>query len=529
MAPLHYVGAAGTGRVPVDRKTVLSRDVVFVVYALVFAISARFAFQQGSNIFPIAWVFFVMCAPLFFLSERFLIVTVVAFIVFFEQSLWFISEGAPETVYERDILGGKAVEFLVIAMAARFVVYEQNLSLINRGIMVLMFLWFLAIVQGLLVSQINNVPLYNALIFSEIRSPALFLVFLVLMYNYVRREVRFFLKMFLILMLAKVAFTAVSVYLGVDILWTTHASGYVGKQAAFFGADESVKVVLLAAAVAMFWFLQSSQIPQFLTPNARRDVTDRPWFLGLCAFVFMLVIVVALRRGGIMGLGFVVLAGIPFAGVRSRVLLISVLMISLAFVLFAFFGETGLLPGFVQSALERLLGQDQNVAQSDWGRKMDIIQGWEVIRAHPVLGNGAGTKLALARVATYGKTESLVIHQNLAHMWVKFGILGVTTFILTFVIPLLMFWRNRTLIRTTCPPWLASGAFAGASFLVAEFVWTLATPPFSMNFRSCAIVSFAIILIFAEINDVRRVGARRAPDPEHGKRPVKRRHRASAH
>jgi len=527
MAPLRYVGGAGPAEVPVEGKMALSRDVVFVVYALIFAISARFAFQQGSDIFPLAWVFFVMCGPLFFLGERFLIVTVVAFIVFFEQSLWFISEGAPETVYERGILGGKAVEFLVITMAARFVVYKQNLSLINRNIMVLMFLWFMVIVQGLLVSQTNNVPLYNALIFSEVRSPALFVVFLVLMYNYVRREVRFFLKMFIILMLAKAAITAVSVYLGIDILWATHASGYVGKQSAFFGADESVKVVLLAAAVAMFWYLQSEQMPRFLDPQARRDITDRPWFLGLCAFLFMLVIVAALRRGGIMGLGFVVLAGIPFAGVRSRVLLISLMLIAAAFVLFSFFGETGLLPDFLQSAMKRMLGLDKNVARSDWGRKMDIIQGWEVIQRHPVLGHGAGTKLALARVATYGKTESLVIHQNLTHMWVKFGILGVTTFVLTFLIPMVMFWRNRTLIRTACAPWLVGGAFAGASFLLAEFVWTLATPPFSMNFRSCAIVAFAIVLIYAAINDARRVGARRAaaahgePRVNHGFRPAR--------
>ncbi len=505
-----YAEGAGSAGFKGDRKTVISRDVVFIVYALVFALSARFAFQQGSDVFPIVWVFFVMCAPLFFFSERFLIVTVVAFIVFFEQSLWFISEGAPETVYERDILGGKAVEFLVIALAGRFFFHKRRLSLINRNIMVLIFMWFLVIVQGLLVSQMNNVSLYNALIFSEVRSPALFALFLVLMYNYVRREVRFFLKMFVILMMLKVAITALSMYLGVDILWTSHASGYVGANAAFFGADESVKVALLAAAVAMFWFLQSTKIPPFLMPGGRRDVTDRGWFLALCAVIFMVVIVAALRRGGIMGLGFIVLAGIPFAGGRSRLLMIALMLLAAAFVLFAFFGETGLLPGFLQGALERLLGVDKNVAQSDWGRKMDIIQGWEVIQRHPVLGHGAGTKLALARVATYGKAESLVIHQSLVHMWVKFGVLGVTTFILTFLIPLVAFWRNRAMIRAVCDPWLVAGAFAGASFLVAEFVWTLATPPFAMNFRSCAVVSFAIILIYAAINDARRVGARNA-------------------
>lgn len=508
MSSAPYASATATQPAPVDRKLALSRDVVFVLWSVIFAVSARFAFQQGSDIFPLAWVFVVMCAPLFVLSERFLIVTVLAFFIYFEQSLWFISEGAPETVYERDILGGKAVEFLVIAITARFFVHKRPLSLINRTIMVLIFLWFLVIVQGFLVSQLNGVPLYNALIFSEVRSPALFTVFLVVMYNYVRHELRFFHKMFILLLMAKIAFTALSVYFGIDILWASHASGYVGNQSAFFGADESVKVVLLGAAISIFWFLQVSQTEPAARPTDRRDITDRAWFLALCAIIFSLVIVAALRRGGMMGLAFIIVAGIPFASARIRVLLIALMLMSVAFILFSFFGETGMLPDFARSALERLLGADENVEQSDWGRKMDIIQGWEVIQAHPVTGLGAGTKLALARVATYGKSESLVIHQNLVHMWVKFGMLGVAVFILTFVLPLLAFWRRRKAIRETCSSWLVAGAFAGASFLVAEFAWTLATPPFSMNFRSCAIVAFAIIFIYAAINESRRLGSR---------------------
>jgi len=513
MAPTEHAGVVKASDVPVDRRTVLSRDTVFVVYAIVSAISARFAFQQGSDIFPIAWVFFILCAPLFVLGERFVIVTVTAFFIFFESSLWFIGEDAPDTVYERDIFGGKAVEFLVIALAGRFFIHKHQLSLINRSIMVLLFLWFLVVVQGLLVSQINNVPLYNALIFSEVRSPALFTVFLVVMYNYIRREIRFFLKMFTLLMMAKIAITAISINFGVDILWTTHASGYVGAQTAFFGADPSVKVLLLAAAIAMFWYLRSAKTIAVPRLGARRDITDRPWFLGLCALVFVLVAIAALRRGGVLGMSIILISGIPFAGARMRVLLMGLILVSVAFVLFSFYGQTGLLPEFAQSALERLMGVDESVAQSDWGRKMDIVQGWEVIYQHPILGHGAGTKLALARVATYGKSESLTIHQNLTHMWVKFGILGVTTYLLTFVIPLAAFWRSRKLVREKCAPWLVAGAFAGASFLVAEFAWSLATPPFTMNFRTCAIVSFAIILIYAAINDARRIVTRPAAGP----------------
>ncbi len=510
MAPTQYAGVVKASDAPVDRRVALSRDVVFVVYAIVFAISARFAFQQGSDIFPIAWVFFVLCAPMFVLGDRFLIVTVVTFFIFFESSLWFIGEGAPDTVYERDILGGKAVEFLVIALGGRFLFHKHQLSLINRNVMVLLFLWFLVVVQGLLVSQINNVPLYNALIFSEIRSPALFTVFLVVMYNYIRHEIRFFLKMFVVLMMVKVAITAISINFGIDILWTTHAGGYVGKQTAFFGADPSVKVLLLAAAIAMFWYLKSAQTLALHRSGARLDITDRSWFLGLCTLVFALVAIAALRRGGVLGMGLILISGIPFAGVRMRLLLVALILVSVAFVSFSFYGQTGLLPDFAYSALERLTGTDKSVAQSDWGRKMDIVQGWEVIQQHPVLGHGAGTKLALARVATYGKSESLTIHQNITHMWVKFGILGVTTYLLTFLIPLLAFWRNRMLVRKKCAPWLVAGAFAGASFLVAEFIWSLATPPFTMNFRTCAIIAFAIILIYAAINDARRIGTRPA-------------------
>ena len=94
--------------------------------------------------------------------------------------------------------------------------------------------------------------------------------------------------------------------------------------------------------------------------------------------------------------------------------------------------------------------------------------------------------------------------------WKPKRLVGWSLRALIFLIPLAAFWRNRTLVRKKCAPWLVAGAFAGASFLVAEFIWSLATPPFTMNFRTCAIIAFAIILIYAAINDARRIGTRPA-------------------
>lgn len=58
----------------------------------------------------------------------------------------------------------------------------------------------------------------------------------------------------------------------------------------------------------------------------------------------------------------------------------------------------------------------------------DVLDAWDIVRQHPVLGIGQGTPYQTTRLASQ-KSESWGVHNALLHVWLRFGLVGLIAYV----------------------------------------------------------------------------------------------------
>lgn len=496
------------------RSAVPAEDVLprasLLIFGTLLAVGARLAWGVSTDVAGILWLFVFMVTVPLLLSWEYVLTAMLALFVFCDQSIWFAAgDVSVETIYERDIVFIKAPELLLWISFLRCLMEGGRKTPLPSAVKVLIVSWSVTIVSGLFSGMIEGTPLRQAFTFSEFRTLLLFMVLIFLLLKKFADRPMFVVRLFCGLVAIKVGFGIVSALIDYPLLWQDSARGYVGTATAFYGADESVAVMLLAFSLAsMIWLIDRNRSTMF-------------WVVVMALTGF--AILASMRRAGIAAMGIVILTLVLNARRHVRVMVGTFIVIGAA-LFFWVASEPALvaaLPDVVQGIMMRFVGNSQT-EMSDIGREWDWVQAWEHIQAHFVFGTGPGTKLALWRTQAYGVSESLSIHQGYLHTWVRFGLLGVVSYTLTFALPIFAYfgrlgrsfgeldWQQRAILS------------ACVGYLAAEFAWTLVTPPFLMNMRQSAMMGIAIFLIFSKsaaspsemVGAPRSIGSRRASSPE---------------
>jgi O-antigen ligase len=102
----------------------------------------------------------------------------------------------------------------------------------------------------------------------------------------------------------------------------------------------------------------------------------------------------------------------------------------------------------------------------------DILDAWDQVKAHPVEGLGVGVYYRADRTAEW-KTVSGDVHNGILMVWLKFGLLGLATYVVAHTL-LFRALAARLHASSDGEGALALGIFA---FFVAQFVVTCAIFP----------------------------------------------------
>ncbi len=479
-----------TRLIPLSER--LTPDVRTFLWGLFVAFSAKVVTMVGSPSVMILWQAIVLVGLSLILPMRFLAASIVACIVFLDASLWF-QQGVlgVNTVYESAGAEIKPPELLLAVLALRLLPVLRREPPLPSWMKVLGTLWIAVIVMGAFTAYFGGTPIRTILIYSELRSPIMMIIALILIAPLVRARPQFFVDTFGTFLLVHFAISLLSWATGVSLLWASYARAYVGGQTAFFGADESVMVYLLVQAIALAVVVGGR--PEVLT-----DLPRWVWIVVLAAAT--LGIIASLRRGGVLTSAIVGVFVFAFSNVHQKTRIIAVLAVfAPALVLLAYRS------GIVTGVTTRLSGEG-SAALADAGRAQDRIQAFDHVMDHFWFGTGPGTRLELARTKAYGVYESLSIHHSLLHIWVRFGIIAVVLFVALFVLPVLS--SLGALVRSSEDQEIRTFRILIVSqigLLTGLLLWGLSTPVIFTNFRQAAVWVFAVAFLFAAQD---RLGAR---------------------
>jgi O-antigen ligase len=124
--------------------------------------------------------------------------------------------------------------------------------------------------------------------------------------------------------------------------------------------------------------------------------------------------------------------------------------------------------------LASLLPQDNDseFTASNADHVDDLADAWEQIRQSPVMGIGVGTSYVTWRIRSW-KTEAVMVHNAPLHVWLKYGIAGMVSYLWFHIALLAWIFRARHSAIPENRPFL-NAAFA---YLTAQFVMTLSFAP----------------------------------------------------
>jgi len=217
-----------------------------LLWTTLMVFSARFLFSHSGVVLPLVWVLLFAVAATLTMSRDVVLAQLLAFLVFFEQSIWYIPLADIETIYEIEIFYVKPIEILVLMTIIR-VIFSRNIIVIfPKHLFILSAGWLFVIFLGLGVAVTRGVDLYDIFIFSEFRTLLLALAMIFCLLALTVDRLVFFVNLLIIFAAAKALITALSLALGVDLLWPASAQNYVGDFYAFYGSDENIRVSLLA-------------------------------------------------------------------------------------------------------------------------------------------------------------------------------------------------------------------------------------------------------------------------------------------
>jgi len=485
-----------------------ARSWVFVAFwTALFTISAKILFTLPGPAGPLLWQFAFIGIATFFMPLEIVLLQFLAFFVFFEQTLWYIYNPGIETIYERELFNIKPVEFLIACTGLRLFFSNQIRIPVPRALFLISSAWFLTILLGFAVAFANGNRLYDMFIISEFRTLLLTIAAVFCFLAFLTRELSHVINLLLVLAAAKVIVTLASLITGLDILWPASAEGYVGHLAAFYGSDFNVRIATLALTFAALYLLFGThQRNAYLTASIRIDNQSAVWHSAFPRWIYvvvlllvMLAIFLSMRRGGIVGL--LVVVGLVGWHMRlSHKLVLGALAATLLVAVVADAGSGWVFfPQQVQGLYGRILLEDSASQISTWGHLLDIYEGWQAALSSPIFGLGPGSRLELSRMAFYNLEPSLLVHQNLIHVWIKYGLIGVALYLVTFFMPIATALKNWQKISVFCGPLAGATMLGGAYFLISQLITEFFTPPFFQNVRSSLGVAFAIAAIYAPL------------------------------
>lgn len=154
----------------------------------------------------------------------------------------------------------------------------------------------------------------------------------------------------------------------------------------------------------------------------------------------------------------------------------------------------------------------------------EVLDAWEQVREQPLLGIGLGRSFQTLRVQTW-KEESVMVHNAPLHVWLKYGLLGLVSYVWFHFAVLRWLWRTRrhdAVERVRLPRFgqvLSSGAFpigikahtvsgegswataianAALAYLVAQFVVSVGFAPWPYSsLQSTTLIAFVLAMAMA--------------------------------
>jgi len=123
----------------------------------------------------------------------------------------------------------------------------------------------------------------------------------------------------------------------------------------------------------------------------------------------------------------------------------------------------------------------------------DLMDAWYQVRQSPVMGIGLGTSYRTWDIKNW-KRESVMVHNAPLHVWLKYGIAGLTCY-LWFHIALLRWLYRRARGPASCNRVLVRAAFA---YLAAQFLVTLGFAPWPYSeLQLTTLMSFILAAVVA--------------------------------
>lgn len=212
----------------------------------------------------------------------------------------------------------------------------------------------------------------------------------------------------------------------------------------------------------------------------------RRWLWLVLSAAAMLLVALCFRRTywAELAVGVVVLA-ISARGFRLRILALPSCMIVVTFaVLGTSFAERLASVDFTRD--------DAPYSQDNSDHVGDVLDAWAQVRAAPVMGIGLGTSYPTWHIRNW-KEESVMVHNAPLHVWLKYGLLGLSIY---FAYHLSLF-RSLRRHRKRSPPHHTAIVNPVLAYLAAQFIVSLGFTPWPYSaMQSTNLIAFLLGVAF---------------------------------
>jgi O-antigen ligase len=141
--------------------------------------------------------------------------------------------------------------------------------------------------------------------------------------------------------------------------------------------------------------------------------------------------------------------------------------------------------------------QDDNQFSADNADHVnDLTDAWYQVRQSPIMGIGVGTSYSTWHIRNW-KSESVMVHNAVLHVWLKYGIAGLISYLWFHIALLLWLYRASQSARSENRAFLAA-AFA---YVAAQFAMTLGFAPWPYSeLQLTTLLSFLVVTAVASEN-----------------------------
>jgi len=127
----------------------------------------------------------------------------------------------------------------------------------------------------------------------------------------------------------------------------------------------------------------------------------------------------------------------------------------------------------------------------------DLMDAWFQVQQSPILGIGVGTSYSTWHIRNW-KSESVMVHNAVLHVWLKYGIVGLACYLWFHIALLMWLYRGSTSGRAENRAFLAA-AFA---YMTAQFAMTLGFAPWPYSeLQLTTLMSFIVAAAVASQNN----------------------------